>query len=378
MKPFFDIHCHLMTLDEPDFVSFLKQVGENISKEAFHSILSPDYLFDISNKHMPSKLANLINVMSHSQQEIVELMDADLLGKYQPAGSEAFIKGETFHFANQEFDKYVICPMVMDFTSKSSLEDLYYKSRSSKDTFMYADTMLASIRSFYHANKESVLEILPFAGINAPAYTLDQVDLWLNTYFNRYKPSEHYQNKRRPRFFGIKLYPPLGFDPIPEDPEERKKVELIYAFAEDNKIPITTHCDDGGYRTTDVETSHKNTSPESWSKVLEKHPRLKLNFAHFGRQYQRTHFMRKQDKWRNDIIDLIIKYEHVYTDISFNGVSSDYYEALLEKLESLEPDQRQKLNKHIMFGSDFMINLSKVESYYKYLKIFEDSPLTLR
>ncbi|MDA3854447.1 MAG: amidohydrolase family protein [Bacteroidales bacterium] len=375
MRPFFDIHCHLMTFDEPDFVSFLKQIGDNISKEALHSMLSPDYLLDFKNKHMQTKVSNLINVMSHSQKEIAELMENDLRGKYLINDAVPFIKADTFHFANQEFDKYVICPMVMDFTSRTSLDDIYYKSRSDKDAFMYADKMLASIRSFYQANKGTVLEILPFAGINPPAYTIAEVERWLKTYFKGYRPSERYQHKRRPRFFGIKLYPPLGFNPIPEEAVEKAKVELIFAYAEKHAIPITTHCDDGGYRTTDVETSHSYTSPEAWASVLAKYPHLKLNFAHFGRQYQRTHFMRKQDKWRNSIIDLILKYDNVYTDLSFNGLSPEYYDDLLEKLKSLKATERCTLHKRIMFGSDFMINLSKVVSYYEYLKIFENSAL---
>ena len=265
----------------------------------------------------------------------------------------------------------------MDFTSRTSLDDIYYKSRSDKDAFMYADKMLASIRSFYQDNKETMLEILPFAGINPPAYTIEEVERWLKTYFKGYRSSERYQHKRRPRFFGIKLYPPLGFNPIPEEADEKAKVEMIYAYAEKNAIPITTHCDDGGYRTTDVETSHSHTSPEAWASVLVKYPHLKLNFAHFGRQYERTHFMRKQDKWRNSIIDLILKYDNVYTDLSFNGVSPEYYEHLLEKMNNLTTSERSILNKRIMFGSDFLINLSKVVSYYEYLKFFEKSALPI-
>lgn len=371
MRPFFDIHCHLMTFDEPDFVSFLKQIANNMSREAFHSMLSPDYLLDIRNKNMPSKMGNLINVMSHSQKEIAELMEDDLRGKYLPDGEAAFIKDKKFHFEDECFDKYVICPMVMDFVSRTLLDDIYYKSHSTKDAFMYAEKMLESVRAFYRDNRGSMLEILPFAGINTTAYTLDEVKRWGKTYFKGFISSERYQSRRRPRFFGIKLYPPLGFSPMPQDTEERAKVTWLYEYAEKNAIPITTHCDDEGYRTTDVETSNGNTSPEAWAEVLHNYPQLKLNFAHFGRQYQRTHFMRKQDKWRNDIIDLVLKYDRVYTDISFNGVSADYYEDLQKKFDAMAAADLKKLDTRIMFGSDFMINLSKIESYHHYLKNYE-------
>lgn len=378
MRHFFDIHCHLMSFDEPDFIMFLKQIGGNMSKEAFNSMLSPDYLLDFKNKHLPTKVGNLINVMSHSQSEMAELMEKDLKGNYLEDKDIPYIQDKVFRFANHEFDKYVICPMVMDFTSRQALEDIYYKTHSPKDAFWYAEKMLSTVRAFYKENKDSMIEILPFAGITTPSYTLEEVETWLNTYFRRFKTSERYQNKRRPRFFGIKLYPPLGFDPIPTDPDEIAKVECVYAYAQKNRIPITTHCDDGGYRVTDVETSHRNTSPEAWVQVLQKYPDLKLNFAHFGRQYQRTRFLQKQEKWRDAIIDLVLEYKHVYADISFNGVSPDYYEHMVEKLAHLKAEERETLTKRLMFGSDFMINLSKVQSYHHYLKIFEESPLDLQ
>lgn len=376
MRPFFDIHCHLMSFDEPDFIMFLKQIGDNMSKEAFNSMLSPDYLLDFKNKHLPTKVGNLINVMSHSQKEMAEIMEGDLKGDYIDDAKLAFIQEDEFHFANQSFDKFVICPMVMDFTNRHPLENIHYKSRSPKDAFWYDDKMLESISLFYKENKNSMVEILPFAGINPPSYSLEEVEQWLHKYFKRFKTSEHYQNRRRPHFFGIKLYPPLGFNPVPTEEEEIAKVECIYAFAEKNMIPITTHCDDGGYRITDVETSHKNTSPDSWVKVLEKYPKLKLNFAHFGRQYHRNRFLQKQEKWRNEIIDLILTYDNVYADFSFNGVSSDYYEDLVAKFTQLKSYELEKLSARLMFGSDFMINLSKVKSYHHYLKIYEASPLS--
>ena len=376
MKPFFDIHCHLMSFDEPDFIMFLKQIGGNMSKEAINSMMSPDYLLDFKNKHLPTKVGNLINVMSHNQKQMAEILVKDLNGAYLPDGEKCYMEDDKFVFGGQSYDKFVICPMVMDFTSPTPLEDIYYKSRSPKDAFWYADNMLESIHRFYRDNKDANFEILPFAGINPPSYTMDEIELWLDTYFQRFSIKEHYQNRNEPHFFGIKLYPPLGFNPNPEDAKEKEKVELIYAYAQKHKIPITTHCDDGGYRTTDVETSHHNTSPETWIPVLQKYPQLKLNFAHFGRQYQRTHFLRKQDRWRDVIIDLALEYDHVYADLSFNGVSPEYYESLVDKLSTLKPDDREKLNQRLMFGSDFMINLSKVESYHQYIKNFEDSPLS--
>ena len=112
-------------------------------------------------------------------------------------------------------------------------------------------------------------------------------------------------------FHGIKLYPSLGFYPVDE------RLELMHAYCEANKIPITTHCTRGGafyagqtipphlfiYRTfnpTDMmkarrkqafyqqlNTLPKNScnaflDPVNYYDVLLKYPNLKLNLAHYG------------------------------------------------------------------------------------------------
>ena len=55
---------------------------------------------------------------------------------------------------------------------------------------------------------------------------------------------------------------------------------------------------------------------------------------------------------------LIGKYDYLYVDFSFKGLDKDYY---------------QDLNRYLK-SSDFMINLTGVESYNKYLQINSESP----
>ena len=74
----------------------------------------------------------------------------------------------------------------------------------------------------------------------------------------------------------------MGFDPWPEDKEERKKVEFLYSYAQKASIPITTHCNDGGFVTVDYKHAYRNTDPATWEMVLERFPDLNLNFAHAG------------------------------------------------------------------------------------------------
>lgn len=372
---FYDIHCHLMNINEPDFIIILKQMGDNIGKETLNSIFAPDYFVDVKNKNFASKFGNLINVVSHSSAEMAALVEDDLKGVFNADDMPSFVEDDKFVFAGEKFDKYVLTPLIMDFTTNNKLDKIHYNRRPYKNAFVYAKNMLNNIKEFYEERPDSLLEILPFAGINPPAYSLVEVETWLDTYFGDFSADKADQNKKNPRFYGIKLYPPLGTNPLPNDREELEKMLLLYKYAEDKRIPITTHCDDEGYRVTDAEVSQENTSPEKWAKVLEIHPNLKLDFAHFGRQYQRGHFMMKQDDWRETIVSLMLKYPNVYADVSFNGVSPDYYDDLLIKLKKSTTEMRERILDRLMFGTDFMIHLTKVNSYTEYLRIFEDSKL---
>lgn len=363
-----------MSVDEPDFMAFLTHLMSNMGKEALNSMLTPDYLIDFRNRNLPVKLGNLLSVMSCSQSEMATILEKDLKGGFSET-SIKFLDDTHFNFAGEKFDKYVITPLIMDFKTNKTNEKVHYNYKPQKDAFSYADNLLSQIKVFYEENPNTLIEILPFAGLTPPAYSLEQVQQWLMTYFYNFTATKEDQNRRSPRFYGIKLYPPLGVEPWPEDAKEREKIELIYSFAQEHRIPITTHCDDEGYRVDVAEVTQVNTSPEIWNKVLENYPKLKLNFAHFGNQYHRNKFFMKQEQWRDNIIDMMSRYDNVYADVSFNGVTPEYYTILQAKLQKLDGELCEILMKRLMFGSDFSIHLSKVSSYNQYIEFFESSAL---
>ena len=135
----------------------------------------------------------------------------------------------------------------------------------------------------------------------------------------------------------------------------------------------------------DTKLAWKYTDPESWKYVLEAHPKLKVNFAHFGRCYTNTTKVLDKvlttvlsqstishDTWMKTIIDYIIKYDNVYTDLSFSLTDNSFVKAL-ETMLLTKNEATEKLKSRIMFGSDFSINLLKIDSYNTYLKNFESS-----
>ncbi|NLW46144.1 MAG: amidohydrolase family protein [Firmicutes bacterium] len=175
-------------------------------------------------------------------------------------------------------------------------------------------------------------------------------------------------------FAGIKVYPPLGYDPWPEDdPVELAKVKLLYEYCSAKRIPITSHCNSGGFVVTDKKFSSKITSPYRWERVLNNYPELILNLAHFGKENKKF-MLFPAEGWTRKIIKMIDRFDYLYVDFSFNGLDKDYYRELRRYIDGSPAGLREKLKQRILFGSDFMINLTGVESYNEYLKIFSESP----
>lgn len=191
-------------------------------------------------------------------------------------------------------------------------------------------------------------------------------------------------------FIGVKLYCPTGYsptDPLLYGPEGERGG--IYAFCEDNGIPITTHNSDGGFATLakrvlvsghiyvngeiqhlDKEYVNFSTSilgkdavyeravtlnhPQLWRKVVEKYPNLILNLAHFGGGEQLGGAVDHPDVpelWSNNIISLVKDPRYkVYTDLSCYSEFN-----VLKKFH--ESPVFHEIKNRVLYGSDFTLLL---------------------
>jgi len=77
-------------------------------------------------------------------------------------------------------------------------------------------------------------------------------------------------------------------------------------------------------------------------------------------------------------MDLMCRFDNVYSDLSYIGHSKKAYQELagcIDEYCSLHPDGEFRLERilsRILFGTDFLIHLLRTESYFRYLKIFEE------
>lgn len=182
-------------------------------------------------------------------------------------------------------------------------------------------------------------------------------------------------------FSGIKLYPPLGYYPFDE------RLEPIYEYAQEKNIPIMTHCSRGGvyYRgkITDEMLVHPKTKqklerkgnkdftdnysdPNNYKYVLEKYPKLKICLAHFGGEAEwKKHLAtswdpeKQKQSWFSIIVELIKKYDNVYTDISYTMQDV----ALIPLLKVIL--QEKPVREKVLYGTDFyMVELDRSEKEF--------------
>jgi uncharacterized protein len=200
----------------------------------------------------------------------------------------------------------------------------------------------------------------------------------------------------RRAFFGIKLYPALGFFPFD------KRLDALYAWAEKHQVPVMTHCTRHGVyylgrmadvlldlepeglnpAGTDMPDIHKRiarfrkakltwndtqygcnifTHPQNYRPVLEKYPRLKICLAHFGGDDEMLGAKQKihndgvdPDSWYLEVLRLLQdqRWPNVYTDISYTLFNHKVYDRLRTHIDGPEGDR-------ILFGTDFYMTLKE-------------------
>jgi len=165
-------------------------------------------------------------------------------------------------------------------------------------------------------------------------------------------------------FKGVKIYPPLGYQPNAEE-----LMKDVYPYCEEKGIPVMTHCSTGGVRHKDMskETTTGFADPTNYLSIMDKFPNLKICLGHFGgRDEWEKHRTEPwlpgestSDKsWLGKITDVMKtgKYPNLFADISYTIFSFEENVALLRVLMS-----NDKIASQVLFGSDFyMVEKSKM------------------
>jgi hypothetical protein len=418
-RRFYDIHYHLFDLSHPNLLAFLLRddlitrgfVKRFILKFPFLLQVLPLWVVTIFAGKAVKKIREHINSGTGNFRNLLSVVESAI--EYHFLYTEfLLLQGKSYFgdFEGAKYNKIVICPLLMDFGYKNlNNPDCFYNLPPAKPIVNQVVDLINAIRFYYNyelilhpvksgrlkivptskPKEKKLFEIYPFLGINTQNYDLEEIVGLFDKYFGGYEADTDPESRRtklfarlgmvkadledlifrrrektdsgyyRYLFAGIKLYPPIGFDPWPEeDSKELEKVKFLYSECIRKRLPLTVHCSDGGYITSSEAT--KLTDPDGkWKQVISRseYKDLKINFAHLGNQHD------GKQEWLTAILRYISEKENIYTDCAFQTpLEKDY-----ERVKSIMNESSEK---GILFGSDFVINLIWSESYNAYLTNF--------
>jgi len=85
LPAFYDIHCHLLNLAHPAFVSIIESMRHRPREVIYSQIASMDYLAPSIFKRGGEALRNVLAVMDNDCADILFLLEDDLAGQFHRA-----------------------------------------------------------------------------------------------------------------------------------------------------------------------------------------------------------------------------------------------------------------------------------------------------
>lgn len=242
------------------------------------------------------------------------------------------------HLLNHLNNEDAIVGLMMDIRGDTETDRDEQRFRNQRDDLM-------------EANLQRPGRIFPFFAVNPKRP--DHFDLMKDAIENR-------------GFVGVKLYPSLGY-PVNSD-----KMMTVYEYCEEHDIPITMHCNHTGFYVEEDFIDYCN--PAHWEPILEKHPSLKICFAHFdGHESFSIPGRLEEDTWGRKILELMENedYSGVYADVSYHtdmmgapNLEDHYLQTLNELLD------HPIVKNRILFGTDswlLRLNMSD-ELFWSYFQ----------
>jgi len=370
MKTFIDCHCHAFNfVDIPMYLTFADKIKMGTIgrlKAAVGALIYQPQLIADKNflKNKLEGYKEFILFFERSLQRNVEAMLKEIR-KNLKANPDNY----------PEDTEILITPLVMDFDVLLELEmpEQVGKEPSVREQYKRLEKAIASMG----IQNIPTMKVCPFIGFDLRKLLKTDKDrlagfktFWAD---NNTLGKSGISELESGRLLGIKLYPPIGFNPCPNKLPNRYKEFYVWCCEQD--IPLTAHCQKGSYSAgKEKENLDKNTTPKNWKRLL-KHPdftNLRINFAHFGGETGTDDmfepFRIDKDSWTYILIELLKKYPNTYADISaYDYAKKEHRNNLVkifEKDEIGDFDDGYKLVDKLLWGSDVPMVISG-KSYRK-------------
>jgi len=388
MKSFIDCHCHVFNfVDVPMYLTLTDKVlmgTVSRLKSAIGVLLyTPKFLAD--RKLLAKKLAEhkeFIQYFERSVERNIEALLVDIRASLGATGRKA---ADTL---------IVITPLVMDFDVllREEQPEQFGKEPSVREQYA---RLVAAIKTSVVQDIPNA-RVCPFVGFDLRK--LQQSDKDRLDGFKRFWETHNtlgagVNGLESGKLLGIKLYPPIGFNPCPARLPAR--YSEFYAWCCANDIPLTVHCQTGSFAAGTQKTRiDENTTPENWKRLL-RHPgfkTLRINFAHFGGETGTDDmfepFRIDRDSWTYVLIELLKEYPNTYADISAYDYSKSEHRnnlrAIFEKDAAGDFGPGYTLADKLLWGSDVPMVISDksyrrdqsstgVSEYKSYIRGFVDT-----
>ena len=373
-KPFTNAHAHIFTAKHaPDY--FLKTAIRNTSL----AIWVDAFLQKRQTRDIVKVIGKLLFWRTPAKREVLERYL-----QFVQIGTSS-TQQDIFEKIDKPYRKFgdhriIVLSQVLDYLD---LE----RTSNHKNIFTQVEEIVAIKRNAAYQNS-----IYPFLGID-PRMTGVDLPAWVKKYIH----ADY-------GFCGIKIYPAAGYFPFD------KRLDDIWKWAEENQIPVMTHCtrvgsfylgkmesilnaggvdaiatDPAHPRMTSIKTRVNNVladssirqknltwcnvfgHPENYIPVLDRYPHLKLCFAHLGGANEVLHYYSlpnkrenyptyMNDNWYSAVLSLMKTYPNIYADISYTLSSK---EALSEISKEFRLDDKpgipfeKRIINRLLYGTDF-------------------------
>lgn len=355
MRTFIDCHCHAFNfVDVPMYLALRDKVRMGTIKRLTGAmgvlLFTPAFLGN--RDFLASKLAEYKEIMQFFERSV----ERNIEGLAQEI--------RTYHQETTTDDvEILITPLAMDFDVllREESPEQMGKEPSIREQYARLSAAIESkvvrkipncricpfigfdLRKLQDANKDRLAGFMDFWGQNNTLGVSDVASL------------------QSGKLLGIKLYPPIGFNPCPEALPERYKE--FYRWCCTNDVPLTTHCQTGSFAAGKEKAQlDANTTPENWQRLLSipEFSTLRINFAHFGGETGTDDmfvpFRIDKDSWTYILIGLLKKYPNTYADLAAYDYSKSEHRENLRKIFEKDADgdfgPGHKLADKLLWGSD--------------------------
>jgi len=349
---FIDSHCHMFTIADIPLYKSIFQFIKNGDK------LHKRILFPFAGLILP-----IINLTGKVEEQEKYLR----FFEHEPNENVSQLSSEIHQCVDAEGSAYagrtiLLTPLIMDFDVNGEVNKLNAQVQRLVDAIAASNL------------DGSRIKILPFLGMDPRrSNALVKIDKY-DSLKNRTSPAILSNGS----FIGIKLYPPLGFNPVlyPD----------FFRGLNERQLPITVHCQKDSFRLTS--DADKFTDPKNWDLILASVTELRINFAHFGGEDEVAKTVKFRERGANEpgpptfyedieedtftyrIIRMLKKYPNTYSDVAaFDTKNTGAVASLIWLLHKDNCGDFNNMGEHkledkLLWGTDYPMVLEDKNTSY--------------